>query len=75
MQVHRVRSRPRCADCGSSAIICEGEMVWHMAAQEWRALQPTLDRTESGLCTAREPRTGFFCRDCETNVAIRFGRG
>ena len=33
MEVVRSRHRPRCADCGSSAIILQGESVWQYALE------------------------------------------
>ena len=71
MEVVRSRQRPRCADCGSSAIILQGECVWHLPSQAWRAVQPKLEQSPSGLITATDKSVGFFCQDCETNVAIR----
>lgn len=75
MEVVRSRQRPRCADCGSSAVILEGQCVWHLPTQAWRAVQPQLDTASDGTMTVRDPRSGFFCQDCETNVAVKMGRG
>lgn len=75
MEVVRSRQRPRCADCGSSAGVLEGQCVWHLPSQSWRAVQPKLEQSSSGLITATDPRIGFFCQDCETHVAIKMGRG
>lgn len=75
MEVVRSRYRPRCADCDSSAVILHGDSVWHLPSQSWRAVQPKLEQSPSGLITAIDPRIGFFCQDCETHVAIRMGKG
>ena len=75
MEVVRSRQGPRCADCDSSAVVLEGQCVWHLPSQSWRAVQPKLEQSSSGLITATDPRIGFFCQDCETHVAIKMGRG
>ena len=75
MEVVRSRHRPRCADCGSSAVILGGECVWHLPTQSWRAVQPKLEQSLSVTITATFRRVGFFCQDCETHVAIKMGKG
>jgi len=64
MEIVRSRHRPRCADCGSSAIILQGECVWHLPSQAWRAVQPKLEQSPSGLITHRFllPRLRNQCR-------------
>ena len=75
MEVVKSRQRPRCADCRSSAVVLEGQSVWHLPSQSWRNVQPKLEQSPTGKITATDPRVGFFCQDCEGYVAVIMGKG
>lgn len=75
MEVVRSRQRPRCADCGSSAITLQGACVWHLPSQSWRAVQPDLAQGADGAFRPQETTHSFHCQDCEAPVGVRFGRG
>ena len=79
MEVVKSRQRPRCADCGSSAITMHGACVWHLPSQTWRAIQPALEQGPDGAFRPKDdPQQNdsrFFCQDCEDTVGVKFGRG
>jgi hypothetical protein len=75
MEVVKSRQRPRCADCGSSAITLRGACVWHLPSQTWRTVQPELAQGADGAFRPRGEIENFFCYDCEDTVGVKFGRG
>jgi hypothetical protein len=74
MEVVKSRQRPRCADCGSSAVTLHGACVWHLPTQTWRAIQPALEQGGDGAFRPKNQSENFFCQDCEEAVGVRFGR-
>ncbi|MBL6761506.1 MAG: hypothetical protein ISQ19_02290 [PS1 clade bacterium] len=75
MEVVKSRQRPRCAVCGSSAIILCGPCVWHLPSQSWRAVQPQLAQGADGAFRPQGPFEEFRCQECEEIVGVKFGRG
>jgi transposase-like protein len=74
MEVVKSRQRPRCADCGSSAVTLQGACVWHLPSQSWRAVQPELTQGADGAFRPKSQTDHFTCQDCEAAVGVRFGR-
>ena len=74
MEVVKSRQRPRCAICSSSAVTLQGNCVWHLPSQTWRAVQPELAQGADGAFRSQNGGGNFFCQDCEDKVGIRFGR-
>lgn len=75
MEVVKSRQRPRCADCGSSAITLKGACVWHLPSQTLRAVQPELEQGSDGAFRPKNNGGHFTCQDCEDTVGVKFGRG
>ncbi|MDB2523250.1 hypothetical protein N9X88_04210 [Alphaproteobacteria bacterium] len=74
MEVVKSRQRPRCADCGSSAITLKGACVWHLPSQTWRAVQPELEQGSDGAFRPKNNGGHFTCQDCEDTVGVKFGK-
>ena len=74
MEVVKSRQRPRCADCGSSAVTLQGNCVWHLSSQTWRAVQPELAQGDDGASRPQYGGGNFFFKDREDKVGLRFGR-
>ena len=74
MEVVKSRQRPRCADCGSSAITLKGACVWHLPSQTWRAMQPELEQGSDGAFRPKNNGGHFTCQDCEDTVGVKFGK-
>ena len=74
MEVVKSRQRPRCADCGSSAVTLTGGCVWHLPSQTWRAIQPALQQGADGAFRPKSSSENFHCQDCEDTVGVKFGR-
>ncbi len=74
MEVVKSRQRPRCAQCGSSAITMHGACVWHLPSQTWRAIQPALTQGADGAFRPKDESGKFICQDCEDTVGVKFSR-
>jgi hypothetical protein len=62
-------NRPRCADCGSTNIVLEGQGEWDASIQAWAMRQPrTIDI--DGAAFPIDETESFFCRVCRDIVGL-----
>lgn len=57
----------RCAECGSSDIVLEGQGVWNDEEQSWIIPEPDLEEI-NGVCYPIDETSLFFCRSCHDAV-------
>lgn len=51
------RRRPRCADCGLSALTMQGTCEWHLPSQTWRAVRPELAHMKAVISSVKITKT------------------
>lgn len=59
----------RCAECGSTDIVLEGQGLWSVDAQSWIIPEPEIEDI-SGVTYAVDETSLFFCRACGDGVGI-----
>ena len=62
-------TRPRCADCGSTDIVLEGQGVWDASLNIWVIPEPRSEEI-NGACYLLDDTAQFFCRQCGEAVGV-----
>ena len=66
-------SNLRCADCGSSDVVLEGQGLWDKAAQSWIIPAPDMEDV-NGVLHPQDDTANFFCRICGDGVSVNAGQ-
>ncbi len=63
---------PRCADCGSSDIVLEGQGVWDASIRGWVIVSPNTQEVD-GAVMPIDDTENFFCANCVESVGVLMG--
>jgi hypothetical protein len=62
-------TRLRCADCGSTDLVLEGQGVWDASLNIWIIPEPPTEEI-NGVRYPLDDTAQFFCRQCGEGVGV-----